>query len=186
MENGPCKQEHWASNQWVKGGQKVRITFSDSWVWRTGLSLAIRAFIWDVSLSDSHVVERKFLSLGTVVIDNSEHKILPKWKDKGEFVIIGLKRSTYTLFWTRKFCSRECPVFKEKKEMFESVDGGQQSPSKFFISNIWGARLKSYPHFILASLIFINLTKKVATDSKNLSIDVVLILFWRRMTPVFI
>ena len=62
------------------------------------LSLAIRAFIWDVILSDSHVLERKFLSLGTVVIDNSEHKILPKTKDKGEFVIIGLKRSTYTLF----------------------------------------------------------------------------------------
>ena len=37
-------------------------------------------------------------SLGTVVIDNSEHKILPKTKDKGEFVIIGLKRSTYKLF----------------------------------------------------------------------------------------
>ena len=55
------------------------------------LSLAIRAFIWDVSLSDSHVLERKFLTLGTVVIDNPEHKILPKTKDKGEFVIIGLK-----------------------------------------------------------------------------------------------
>ena len=149
----------------IHGSERVRITFSNSWVWRTGLSLAIRAFIWDVSLSDSHVLERKFLTLGTVVIDNPEHKILPKTKDKGEFVIIGLKWSTYTLFWTRRFCYRECPVFKAKKEMFESVDGGQQSPSKFFISNIWGARLISYPHCI---------------------IDVVLILFWRRMTSVYI